>query len=86
MTPTIGRIVHYMLSALDAAAINSGAGRKNQANEGDVYPAMIVRVWGEGGSSVQLQVFYDGAGSYWATSRSEGEGPGTWAWPRAVRS
>lgn len=88
MTPTIGRIVHYTLSAQDAALINNGVAAlavpKNTAREGDTYPAMIVRVWD--GGLVQLQVFYDGAGAHWATSRSQGDGPGAWAWPTRVGS
>lgn len=83
--PTIGRIVHYRLSAGDATAINALPGPKNEAREGDVYPALVVRTWGETAeSAVQLQVFYDGAGSYWATSRREGDEPATWAWPVRV--
>jgi hypothetical protein len=98
MTVTIGRIVHYTLNEQDAEAINrrredaalrqAGAQETgfvvhvgNAAKAGDVYPAMCVRYWG---SSANFQVFLDGNDTYWATSRSEGEGPGTWAWPARV--
>jgi hypothetical protein len=81
MIPTIGRIVHYQLSAQDAGEINAAAPvPKNPAHEGDIYPALVVRVW-DGSELTNLQVFYDGAGSHWARSRREGDGPGTWAWP-----
>jgi hypothetical protein len=54
----------------------------NSVAEGDVYPAIIVRTWGSTPeSSCQLQVFLDGNDTYWATSRSVGTTPGTWAWP-----
>ncbi|MFJ2006987.1 hypothetical protein [Streptomyces chartreusis] len=57
----------------------------NQAREGDVYPAMIVRVFGETPeSAVNLQVFLDGNDAFWATSRTLGEGPFHWAWPERV--
>lgn len=86
MIPTIGRIVHYTLSAQEAAQINTLRGpMTNQANpayEGDVYPMMIVRVWGNNpDSAVQGQVFIDGNFTLWATSVYHGEGPRTYAWP-----
>ena len=91
MKPTIGRIVEYRLSQQDAVAI--AARRRLQAHafeifqgnrvaEGDTFPAMIVRVWGEAPeSAVQLQVFLDGTDTYWATSVQVGEGPRTYSWP-----
>lgn len=98
--PTIGRTVHYRASADDAVRINkrrkdaykSGAYAQedgtiahvgNDVAEGQVFPAVIVRVWNVG--SVNLQVLMDGNDVYWATSRSEGEDPGQWAWPEVVR-
>lgn len=85
----IGEIVHYTLGEMDAKAINDrrkiaeGHGHRinlpgvqihngNQVKEGDVFPAVIVRDWG---GCVNLKVLLDGDDSYWATSRSEGEGP-----------
>ncbi|MFI2367311.1 hypothetical protein [Streptomyces sp. NPDC018833] len=56
----------------------------NHASAGDVFPAMVVRVWQGDEASVQLQVFLDGNDTYWATSRREGTGPGTWSWPERV--
>lgn len=88
-TPTIGRLVHYKLSDVDALAINNKRLKDqtpgNLAWKGDVYPAIIVRTWGEhAGVSVQLQVFPDGPDTYWATSRVEGQAEGQWQWPQRV--
>jgi hypothetical protein len=89
-TPSIGRIVHYTLSQHDADEINrrrtdSFVLAGNQAQEGDIYPAMIVRLFGETPeSAVNLQVFLDGTDTFWATSRTLGEGPFHWAWPERV--
>jgi hypothetical protein len=99
--PSIGRIVHYTLSQHDAAQINRlrqdyqssarhlGTGFVghvgNHAQEGDVYPAMIVRIFGETPkSAVNLRVLLDGNDVFWATSRTLGEGPSFWAWPERV--
>jgi hypothetical protein len=57
----------------------------NQASEGDVCPATVVRVSDRSGSIVNLQVHLDGNDTYWATSRTEGDGPGTWLWPVIAR-
>ena len=90
MQPSPGRIVHYTLTAGDAASIETGrrhyGGRVgNHVTEGDVLPAMIVRVWSNNPESAcNLQVHCDGTDTLWATSRKEGEGPGTWAWPPRV--
>lgn len=99
MKPTIGRIVHYKLSAYDAEAINRRrndfvastrtrtgwqAHYGNSATAGDVYPALIVRVFDDaedGTGTSNLQVSLDGNDTYWATSRKTGDEPGTWAWP-----
>lgn len=89
-TPTIGRIVHYKLTASDAHLIDqqdpsgkaAGHPGRNPVSEGQVYPAMVVGVFGNG-LYLNLKVFLDGgsAAEYWATSRSEGDEPGTWFWP-----
>ncbi|MGW4123645.1 hypothetical protein [Nocardia sp. NPDC004711] len=97
MQPTIGRIVHYTLNESDAEAINKRRGdfvrhRRtegyadtgyvahygNPTRAGEVYPALIVRARGD---LVNLKVQLDGTDEYWATSRSEGDGPGRWNWP-----
>lgn len=81
--PVIGRIVVYTLTEQDAAAIAAHPGHSNPPRAGDEYPAMIVRVW-PGSEVVNLQVFYDGDGTLWATSRPEGDSPGGWHWPVIV--
>lgn len=88
MLPTIGRIVHYQLTKTDAEAINRSradfeAHTGNRAEEGQAFPAMIVRTFG-GDMAINLQVHLDGTDTYWATSRSEGDRPGGWIWPPRV--
>lgn len=39
----------------------------NDVHAGDVYPAMVIRVWGSSGCS-NLKVMLDGSDTYWATS------------------
>lgn len=53
--------------------------RGNSAAEGDMLPAVIVRIWGDG--KANLQVLLDGNDAYWATSREEGDGNGQWSRP-----
>lgn len=111
--PTVGRIVHYRLSAQDAEQVMrrrtsgksisdrikqqivdmdggfaqgwpSGAQAHigNDVKEGDTFPMLIVRCWGDTPSaSVNGQVFLDGNDVLWATSVSVGEGPHSWSWP-----
>ncbi len=80
---TLGRIVHYTVSDHDLNNLTPGlsvqTGNHNAVRAGSVYPAMVVGVNSE--NSANLQVFIDGDASFWATSRSEGDTPGTWAWP-----
>lgn len=107
--PSIGRIVHYRLSADDATQINrrrttgasiaqrmkygddpqlkawpAGAQAHigNDAKEGDTYPMLITKVWGDSPSSaVNGQVLLDGNDVFWATSRCVGDLPGSFSWP-----
>jgi hypothetical protein len=96
MTPSIGRIVHYTLSDQDALLINKRRDESfqaerarslgNMARGGDVYPAMVVRVFAGGTEAngvCNLQVFLDGNDTFWATSRTEGEGEFCWTCRRA---
>lgn len=54
----------------------------NDAKEGDTHPMLIVKTWGGNpDSAVNGQVFLDGNDVFWATSRTVGEGPGTFSWP-----
>ncbi|MCL6733280.1 hypothetical protein [Streptomyces neyagawaensis] len=98
--PSIGRIVHYTLTEQDAAQINrlrqeyqssarlTGTGFVghvgNHAQEGDVYPAMIVRIFDPRSTTANLKVLLDGNDEFWATSRQLGDGPSFWAWPGRV--
>lgn len=53
----------------------------NDVKEGDIYPAMVIKVWGTSGCS-NLKVFLDGSDSFWATSISyqEDKAPFSWHW------
>lgn len=46
----------------------------NEIKAGDIYPAMVIRVWGSGGCS-NLKVFLDGSDDFWATSINYHEAP-----------
>jgi hypothetical protein len=87
--PTKGRIVHYRLNDADASLINQRIENAqmmgNRVSEGEYYAAMVVRIFeGNPYGVVNLQVFLDGDGSYWASSRKEGDEAGTWTWPPQV--
>lgn len=76
MTPSPGRIIHYVLPA--------GAPRA-----GEIRPAMIIRVWGP--EMVNAKIFLDGpnndagvADHGYSISYSEEKLPGTWHWPPRV--
>lgn len=108
--PTIGRIVHYRLSAQDAEQImrrrtdghsiamrmkiegshpelrawpaGAQAHIGNDVKEGDTFPMLVVKMWGDTPTSaVNGQVFLDGNDVLWATSVCVGEGPRTFSWP-----
>ena len=54
----------------------------NEVSEGDTFPMMVVRIWGDTPTSaVNGQVFLDGNDVLWATSVCIGEGPRTFSWP-----
>lgn len=86
MIPTPGRIVEYTLTEFDCQSIT--ASRKTEGNSasgnfvtpGDTYPMVIVRCWGgqTEGAAVNGQVLLDGTDTFWATSRTGGDGPGQW--------
>ncbi|MDT0306878.1 hypothetical protein RM780_07860 [Streptomyces sp. DSM 44917] len=83
--PTPGLIVLYKLSADDVAQITQRIKDAeprpfvNPLEAGAIVPAVVVRVWPVG--SANLHVLLDGEITLWATSRSEGTEPGTWARP-----
>lgn len=53
----------------------------NRVAEGEVFPAVIVRVRDESTVTCNLKVLLDGNDTYWATSRAEGAEAGRWTWP-----
>ncbi len=82
MNPIVGTTVIYTLTEQDAVAINNTPHAKNAAHAGDHYPALVVRAWSDDENPlVQLKVFYDGTGSYWATSVNYGDGERQWHRP-----
>lgn len=70
-----GKFVTYTLGQTDADAINNRS-QSNHASAGDEYPALIVRVWSD--DCANLQLFYDGEGTLWLTSRVRGDGFSHW--------
>jgi hypothetical protein len=86
---SIGRIVHYKLSAGDVSQIDAnlpqsrGLQVRNPVSEGQVLPAVVVAIFGSD-STANLKVLLDGEDDYWATSRTLGEGNGHWSWPERV--
>ena len=73
-TPTLGRIVTYVLSQQDVDRINDqrarseGVFRGNNVHAGDSFPMMIVRVWDTPEVHVNGRVLLDGTDSLWVTS------------------
>ena len=81
----LGLLVLYTLSATDVSAIESQREREKQCAEaigvsyapgnpvqaGEAYPAIVVRIFGDGSLTCpfNLKVLLDGPGNYWATSR-----------------
>jgi len=61
----------------------------NSVQEGDRYPMIIVKTWGDHPhSAVNGKVMLDGSDTYWATSRlldivsdNDPPTPGMWRWP-----
>lgn len=54
----------------------------NRIEEGDVFPMIITRVWGDAPeSAVNGQVFLDGDDILWATSTCVGDHAGMFTWP-----
>lgn len=95
MIPTIGRVVHYRLSAEDAENIGiqrmmANERDANLARTGDVYPDEITRVLaGPDGAAVNLKVSLDGPDFFWVTEVTpeqfvETTGLGHWRVPARV--
>jgi len=57
----------------------------NEVKEGDIFPMLITRVWGDTPTCcVNGQVMLDGNDLFWVTSAIVGEGPRTYSWPKRV--
>lgn len=87
--PSLGRLVHYRLNEQDVAVINERRTAKgirgNSVEVGDVFPLLVVRMWGEGPEACfNGTVFLDGPDTHWATSRKLGDQPGECFWPPRV--
>lgn len=88
--PTMGQIVHYTLTIMDASFIQGSRGPLsgkggNEPQAGDIVPLMITKTWGdEPSSAFNGQAFLDGNDTLWVTSTSIGEGPGKCQWPPRV--
>jgi hypothetical protein len=85
----VGEIVRYMLTAQNAADINRRREHRgspilgqahvgNLVSEGDIFPMMVVRVWGsdKDQAAANGQVFLDGSDTLWVTSVMPGTEPG----------
>lgn len=54
----------------------------NEVHAGDIYPAMVIRVWGDESGCSNLKVMLDGNDDFWATSINfdAEKRPHTWHW------
>lgn len=75
--PAVGDRVLYTLGPGDVTLINEqspavvdGKLVRNSVDEGDVYPADVIRVWSTESGCANLRVLLDGRAEYWATSRA----------------
>jgi hypothetical protein len=90
VTLSLGRIVHYKLSAGDVVQIDNrhpmhrGQQVRNPVSEGQVLPAVVTAIFDGSDVTANLKVQLDGEDSYWATSRTLGDRPGQWFWPPRV--
>ena len=88
MIPSVGRIVHIILS--DDCASNIIRNRVenhhvgNPVYGGEVFPMVITKIWSDNPTdetAVQGQIFLDGNDTYWATSVKQGTEKGQWYSP-----
>lgn len=85
-TPSVGRMVHYLLDEGDVDLIDRTrvitSAKGNMPQVGDQCSAVITRVLPN--DNVNLKVFLDGEDTFWAPGRQEGTLPGNWIWPAFV--
>lgn len=87
---SIGRSVHYQLSDHDINRIRHRISRQTRMDLqgcihhlGDVVPLIVTAVnVDEEPAMVNGQAFLDGNEVLWVTAAPEGDGPGTWSWPK----
>ena len=100
MVPTIGRSVHYRVTAEEALATNkrredARQNRDKMREERPGFQAHIGNMISEGEAvpmtitqvwptNVNGQAILDGNDSLWVTSVEEGDQPGQWQWPPRV--
>lgn len=79
--PTIGRIVHYLLSESDCEKIMrrraDGAYIGIPVDPGEKVAMIVTRV-GLPNEGINGRCVLDGTDEYWVTEVFEGEEPGTW--------
>jgi len=85
-----GRIVYFVFDQQSVDAVQRQRGivvsghqeTGNQVMVGDIYPAMVVRVWSGNAGSINLKVMLDGTDTFWATSVpfSEEKTLRSWHW------
>ena len=98
MKPSIGRIVHYILTEKDAREVNrrrvavtnderwppgAQAHVGNPVHAGEHVPMIVCFIFVDD-DLVNGQVFLDGSDSLWQSSVEEGTGLGTWHWPERI--
>lgn len=93
--PTIGRIVLYKLYEEDVHRIklqrmNNRSFKGSDVEPGEVYPAVVVKVWEGPDVCVNLHVHLNGNDAHWVPQVGNPNGdsgeiaPGTWGWPPRV--
>jgi hypothetical protein len=84
MKPTIGRIVHYVLTQWDADRINEQptSFERDESKEGDELAAVVCGVHEDGTLNIQVLGF---RALHWTPTLSEDQelkkAPGSWHWP-----
>ena len=97
--PSIGRIVHYTITATDAEQINRRRADARNASSAHAKTGYMVHIGNKAepgdvypllitrvwqSQLVNGQLFLDGNDTLWVTSAHEGEGERTWQWPPRV--
>jgi len=101
MKPSIGRIVHYTITATDANQINRRRTDARESQAASLASGAVIHSGNEAEAGevypllvtrvwpnqlVNGQLFLDGNDTLWVTSVQEGEGERTWCWPPRVEA